>query len=52
MLRIPFYELNQRFSELASGRRYLLYCDKGTMSQMHASHLKAEGHDNVLVYKP
>ncbi|MFE8070016.1 tRNA uracil 4-sulfurtransferase ThiI [Marinobacteraceae bacterium S3BR75-40.1] len=52
VLRIPFYELNQRFAELSPDRRYLLYCDKGTMSQMHASHLKASGHENVLVYKP
>ena len=52
ILRIPFYEVNQRLPELPQNRHYLLYCDKGTMSRMHAGHLKAEGHDNVKVYAP
>jgi len=29
-----------------------LYCDRGTMSRMHAGHLKAEGLNNVKVYAP
>ncbi|PPK52592.1 tRNA uracil 4-sulfurtransferase ThiI [Marinobacter persicus] len=52
ILKIPFYELNQQFEGLAPDRQYLLYCDRGTMSQMHAGHLKAEGHGNVKVYAP
>ena len=52
ILRIPFYEVNQRLPELPQNRHYLLYCDKGTMSRMHAGHLKAEGHDNIMVYAP
>ncbi|WP_165857362.1 tRNA uracil 4-sulfurtransferase ThiI [Marinobacter sp. JSM 1782161] len=52
ILHIPFYELNQRVEELADNQRYLLYCDKGTMSRMHAGHLKATGRDNILVYAP
>ncbi|TBW47980.1 tRNA 4-thiouridine(8) synthase ThiI [Marinobacter halodurans] len=52
VLHIPFYELNQRVDELTDDCRYLLYCDKGTMSRMHAGHLKASGLDNVLVYAP
>ncbi len=52
ILKIPFYELNQQISELPKNRHYLLYCDRGTMSRMHAGHLKAEGHDNVKVYTP
>lgn len=38
--------------ELPANRQYLLYCDRGTMSRMHAGHLKAEGHANVKVYVP
>lgn len=52
VLKMPFYELNQQFESLPQGRQYLLYCDRGTMSRMHAVHLKAEGHDNVKVYAP
>jgi len=52
VLKIPFYELNAKFAELAQDRRYLLYCDKGTMSQLHAGHLKAAGVEKVGVYSP
>lgn len=52
VINIPFYELNQQVDDLDRGRCYLLYCDKGTMSRMHAGHLKAEGHDNIKVYVP
>lgn len=52
VIRIPFYELNHRFSELPDDQRYLLYCDHGTMSAMHADHLQAQGYSNVLVYEP
>lgn len=52
ILQIPFYELNQQLPELPANRQYLLYCDRGTMSRMHAGHLKAEGHMNIKVYVP
>ena len=35
-----------------SYRQYLLYCDKGVMSRLHAHHLLSEGHANVRVYRP
>lgn len=50
--KIPFYSLNTEFPKLEPGRQYLLYCDKGVMSQLHAEHLKEAGHDNVGVYRP
>lgn len=52
VVQIPFYELNRHIHELPEGRQYLLYCDRGTMSQMHAGHLRAEGHTNIKVYAP
>ncbi|MBW0147791.1 tRNA uracil 4-sulfurtransferase ThiI [Marinobacter arenosus] len=52
VVQIPFYELNQQIAELPADRQYLLYCDRGSMSRMHAGHLKAEGHDNIKVYAP
>ena len=50
--KIPFFSLNTRFSELDSKKQYLLYCEKGVMSQLHAEHLKDAGHANVGVYRP
>jgi thiamine biosynthesis protein ThiI len=52
IMQIPFYELINPDVLPDKSRRYLLYCEKGTMSQLHASHLKAAGHDNVKVYQP
>lgn len=52
VLKIPFYELNGRFPELPRGKRYLLYCEKGSMSQLHAGHLMAAGAQKVGVYSP
>lgn len=52
VLTIPFYELHKKFSELDKARQYFLYCDKGVMSRLHASHLVEEGYRNVGVYRP
>ncbi len=49
---IAFYELMSKVDELAPEHNYLLYCDKGTMSQLHASHLKSMGYAHVGVYAP
>lgn len=50
--QIPFYAINQQFNKLDENRQYLLYCDKGVMSRLHAHHLLSEGHVNVRVYRP
>jgi len=42
VLEIPFYELESRRSEFNNGHRYLLYCQKGTMSRIHAHHLNID----------
>ncbi|WP_281647817.1 tRNA uracil 4-sulfurtransferase ThiI [Parendozoicomonas sp. Alg238-R29] len=49
---IPFYHLMSKFPELDRERHYLLYCDKGVMSQLHAMHLRDEGYTNVAVFQP
>lgn len=49
---IPFYQLETEFPQLSQDREYLLYCDKGVMSQMHAQHLHELGYDNVKVFRP
>ncbi len=52
ILKIPFYDLHKAFAELDSSRSYLLYCGKGVMSKLHASHLVEQGYRNVKVYRP
>lgn len=49
---VPFYQLITRFPALEQSVQYLLYCDKGLMSRLHASHLKDAGHQNIGVYRP
>lgn len=49
--KVPFFRLNARFTQLARDRHYLLYCDKGVMSRLHARHLKEQGHGNVGIYR-
>lgn len=52
VLQLPFFELHQRFADLDSQTEYMLYCDQGVMSRLHASHLLSEGHRNVKVFRP
>lgn len=52
ILKLPFYSLNKQFGLLDQQTHYLLYCQKGVMSQLHAANLKDAGHLNVGVYRP
>lgn len=49
---IPFYELKQYAKKWSSDKRYLLYCQQGVMSQLHAQYLRDEGLNQVYVYRP
>jgi thiamine biosynthesis protein ThiI len=49
---IPFYKLSSEFQQLDQQQTWLLYCEKGVMSQLHAQYLKEEGFSNVKVYRP
>jgi thiamine biosynthesis protein ThiI len=51
-LAIPFYSLSSEFSGLDASQEYLLYCERGVMSQLHAAHLRDAGFGNVGVYRP
>jgi len=52
-LNIPFYKLKTEFKKLPQEREYLLYCEKGVMSQLHAQYLRdSENRENVKVYRP
>ena len=50
IIEMPFYELETRKSELEEDQTYLLYCQKGTMSKIHAHHLNKQGMANIKVY--
>jgi thiamine biosynthesis protein ThiI len=49
---IPFYHLSEQFPRLEQSHQYLLYCEQGVMSQLHAAHLKEAGFHNVGVFRP
>ncbi|WP_426097369.1 thiazole biosynthesis protein, partial [Escherichia coli] len=40
VLKIPFYDLKKEFKKLDNSKTYLLYCDKGVLSQLHGQYLK------------
>ncbi len=52
VLKIPFYELHRKAAELDRDTSYMLYCGKGVMSRLHASHLLEDGQLSVKVYAP
>lgn len=52
-IQIPFHKLKTEFKKLPQNKEYLLYCEKGIMSQLHAQYLKdSEERINVRVYRP
>lgn len=52
-IKIPFYKLKTDFKKLPQDKQYLLYCEKGIMSQLHAQYLRdSESRENVRVYRP
>lgn len=52
-IKIPFHKLKTEFKKLPKDKEYLLYCEKGIMSQLHAQYLRdAENVTNVRVYRP
>lgn len=52
-IKIPFHKLKTEFEKLPQDKEYLLYCEKGIMSQLHAQYLRdAKGSKNIRVYRP
>jgi thiamine biosynthesis protein ThiI len=37
---IPFYKINNEFAKLDQSKKYYLYCEKGTLSKLHAMYLQ------------
>ena len=49
---LPFYELEAGIASLDASKEYLLYCEKGVMSRLHAQNLQEKGFSNIKVYRP
>lgn len=52
LINLPFYELKQAAKKWSADKRYLIYCQQGVMSRLHAQYLQDEGRKNLLVYRP
>ncbi len=52
VIQVPFYQLQSFMEGKDHEQGYLLYCDKGMMSRLHAAHLADQGFSNVGVYLP
>lgn len=52
LIHIPYFRIQKEFARTDSKKRYLLYCDKGVMSRLHAELLLESGYRNVGVYRP
>ncbi len=52
VLSIPFYQLDQTAETLDKTKEYLLYCEKGVMSQLQAQQLQEKGFSNIRVFRP
>ncbi|USN59473.1 MAG: hypothetical protein H6767_05130 [Candidatus Peribacteria bacterium] len=52
VLEVPFYDINHRFKELDQTKEYLLFCDNGVLSNLHALYLQEQGFANVKIYMP
>lgn len=52
IIHIPFFKLQDEFPSLDNKKTYMLYCDKGVMSRMHAGLLVENQKANVAVYRP
>lgn len=52
VVHMPFFKLGSQFGDLAQDKEYLLYCERGMMSQLQALYLHDNGFKNVKVYRP
>ena len=52
IILVPFYELEAVAVTWAEDKEYLLYCDKGVMSRLHAQNLQEKGFEHVKIFRP
>jgi len=52
ILSLPFFNITQRLGELDKQQSYLLYCEKGIMSRIHADTMVKNGFKKIGVFAP
>jgi thiamine biosynthesis protein ThiI len=52
VIPLPFFNLGKCVDQLDRQQSYLLYCDKGIMSRLHADALNKQGFTRVGVFTP
>jgi len=52
IIEVPFFELDKKSAEFEPHTEYMLYCDRGVMSRLHAELLREKGLGNISVYRP
>ncbi len=52
ILKIPFFDINHKFTTLDQNKTYLFYCDKWVLSKLHALYLKERWFNNIKIFRP
>ena len=52
ILSLPYFNIKQRLGELDKQQSYLLYCEKGIMSRIHADAMQKRGFKKIAVFVP
>ena len=52
IISLPFFNLGKCVDQLDRQQSYLLYCDKGIMSRLHADSLSKQGFTKVGIFTP
>lgn len=52
VIPLPFFNLGKSVDQLDRQQTYLLYCDKGIMSRLHADALSKQGFTKIGVFTP
>ena len=47
---LPFFQIAKQLSKLDKQQSYLLYCEKGIMSRLHADDMKKKGFEKVAIF--
>jgi thiamine biosynthesis protein ThiI len=49
---LPFFQIKKQLDELDRQQSYLLYCEKGIMSRLHADAMQQSGFAKIAVFSP
>jgi len=49
---LPFFQIVKQIDELDRQQSYLLYCEKGVMSRLHADAMQKSGFEKIAVFIP